>query len=246
MQQFAESVSESKGPCDNDVLQQSHTETEISPPESTRVPLSLPQPEASGSTALSTDSKAGATLTESTLAHVNQDLPKAPIASIPELQLDDQKVNISEISPPESTGVQLSLPQLEASGSTALSADSKTGATLIESTLAQVNQDLPKAPIASIPELQLEDEKVTISEISPPESTGVQLSLHQPEASGSTALSADSKAGAALTESTLAHVNQDLPKPPLASIPELQLEDEKVNISAHDSLPISEANHLLL
>ena len=226
----AESVSESKGPCDNDVLQQAHTETEISPPESTRVPLSLHQPEASGSTALSADSKAGATLTESTLAHVNQDLPKAPIASIPELQLDDEKVNISEISTPESTGVQLSLPQPEASGSTALSADSKAGATLTESTLAHVNQDLPKAPIASIPELQLDDQKVNIPEISPPESTGVQLSLPQPEASGSTALSTDSKAGATLTESS-AHVNQDLPNAPIASIPELQLHDEKVNIS---------------
>ncbi|XP_062266255.1 uncharacterized protein LOC133972707 [Platichthys flesus] len=62
-----ESVSGSTSPCDNDVLQQSHTNTEISPLESTRVPLSHHQPEASGGTAPSTDPNTGATFTESPL-----------------------------------------------------------------------------------------------------------------------------------------------------------------------------------
>ena len=64
----AESVSESNGPCENDVLQQSQTQPEISPPESTRVPLSHPHPEASVRAAPSAHSNTDATFTEPTLA----------------------------------------------------------------------------------------------------------------------------------------------------------------------------------
>nr|XP_019959301.1 PREDICTED: uncharacterized protein LOC109639985 [Paralichthys olivaceus] len=80
-----ESVSETNGPCDNDVLQQSHTKTEVSPPEYTRVPLSHHQPEASDSTTQSAHSKTDATFTESTLVPRTDDsAPSTDSATIPE------------------------------------------------------------------------------------------------------------------------------------------------------------------